>query len=80
NATALALATSGLLIAAVLQIFDASQNIGNGILRGTGDTAGPLRISLLGYWLIGLPLAYLLGVTANYGIYGIWVAQTIGLA
>lgn len=80
NATALALAATGLLVAIVLQIFDASQNIGNGILRGTGDTVGPLRISLVGYWLVGLPCAYLLGVTAAYGVYGVWVGQTIGLA
>ncbi len=80
NATALALAASGLLIAVVMQIFDASQNIGNGILRGTGDTVGPFRISLVGYWLVGLPFAYLLGITASYGIYGVWVGQTIGLA
>lgn len=80
NAAAVALAASGLLIAIVMQIFDASQNIGNGILRGTGDTAGPFRISLLGYWMIGLPCAYLLGVIAAYGVYGIWIGQTIGLA
>lgn len=80
NAATLALATSGLLIAVVLQIFDASQNIGNGILRGTGDTAAPFRISLLGYWLVGLPCAYLLGSVTGYGIYGVWAGQTIGLA
>lgn len=80
NAATLALATTGLLIAVVLQLFDASQNIGNGILRGTGDTVGPLRISLVGYWLIGLPAAYLLGFTANQGIQGVWIGQTIGLA
>lgn len=80
NDTTLTLAASGLLVAIVLQVFDASQNIGNGILRGTGDTAGPFRISLIGYWLVGLPCAYGLGVVAGYGIYGIWVGQTIGLA
>jgi len=80
NAAALALAASGLLIAIILQIFDASQNIGNGILRGTGDTAGPFKISLLGYWLVGLPFAYLLGIVTGYGIYGVWIGQTIGLA
>ncbi|TLM78135.1 MATE family efflux transporter [Microbulbifer harenosus] len=80
NATTLALAASGLLIAALLQIFDAGQNIGNGLLRGTGDTAGPFRISLVGYWLVGLPAAYLLGIAADYGIYGVWIGQTFGLA
>jgi len=80
NAIALKLAAAGLLIATILQLFDATQNIGNGILRGVGDTAGPFKISLIGYWLVGLPFAYLLGITANYGVYGVWVGQTIGLA
>ncbi len=79
NADVIALTVSGLLIAAVMQVFDAGQNIGNGILRGVGDTAGPFRISLIGYWLIGLPAAYLIGVTAGGGVQGVWIGQTIGL-
>lgn len=80
NAATLALAASGLLIAALMQLFDASQNIGNGLLRGAGDTAGPFRISLVGYWLVGLPCAYALGSAGGLGVYGVWVGQTIGLA
>ncbi|WP_025128563.1 MATE family efflux transporter [Pseudomonas sp. PH1b] len=80
NQEVLALTASGLLIAAVLQFFDASQNIGNGILRGIGDTAGPFRISLYGYWLVGLPAAYVLGILSPNGIYGIWIGLAIGLA
>ncbi|MFD6418140.1 MATE family efflux transporter [Streptomyces sp. NPDC060194] len=75
-----ALTVTGLLIAALMQVFDAVQNIGNGILRGVGDTAGPFRISLVGYWLIGLPAGYLLGVTAGQGVEGVWIGQTLGLA
>ncbi|MFJ6947406.1 MATE family efflux transporter [Streptomyces wuyuanensis] len=80
NADIIALTVTGLLIAALMQVFDATQNIGNGILRGVGDTAGPFRISLIGYWLIGLPAGYLLGVTADGGVEGVWIGQTIGLA
>ncbi|MFG3304921.1 MATE family efflux transporter [Streptomyces wuyuanensis] len=80
NADIIALTVTGLLIAALMQVFDATQNIGNGILRGVGDTAGPFRISLVGYWLIGLPAGYLLGVTADGGVEGVWIGQTIGLA
>ncbi|MCE7080333.1 MATE family efflux transporter [Streptomyces sp. ST2-7A] len=76
----IALTTTGLLIAALMQVFDASQNIGNGIMRGVGDTVSPFRISLVGYWLIGLPAGYLLGVTADRGVEGVWIGQTIGLA
>ncbi|WP_420078644.1 MATE family efflux transporter [Streptomyces sp. JL4002] len=80
NADIVALTVTGLMIAALMQVFDATQNIGNGILRGIGDTAGPFRISLVGYWLIGLPAGYLLGVTAGGGVEGVWIGQTIGLA
>ncbi|MFE0037274.1 MATE family efflux transporter [Streptomyces sp. NPDC059015] len=80
NADIIALTVTGLLIAALMQVFDATQNIGNGILRGIGDTAGPFRISLVGYWLIGLPAGYLLGVAADGGVEGVWIGQTIGLA
>ncbi|MFJ5776090.1 MATE family efflux transporter [Streptomyces sp. NPDC093094] len=80
NADIVALTVTGLLIAALMQVFDAVQNIGNGILRGIGDTAGPFRISLVGYWLIGLPAGYLLGVSADWGVEGVWIGQTIGLA
>ncbi|GFH39127.1 MATE family efflux transporter [Streptomyces pacificus] len=80
NADILALTATGLLIAALMQVFDAAQNIGNGILRGIGDTAGPFRISLVGYWLIGLPAGCLLGLVADWGVEGVWIGQTIGLA
>ncbi|WP_432123791.1 MATE family efflux transporter [Streptomyces sp. C10-9-1] len=80
NADIIALTVTGLLIAALMQVFDATQNIGNGILRGIGDTAGPFRVSLVGYWLIGLPAGCLLGITAGWGVEGVWTGQTVGLA
>lgn len=80
NAHTIALVVAGLAIATVLQVFDASQNIGNGILRGTGDTAGPFKISLVGYWLLGLPCAYALGLPAGFGVHGVWIGLTLGLA
>ncbi|KVS66241.1 MATE family efflux transporter [Burkholderia cepacia] len=80
NTDVLRLATGLLTIAALLQIFDCSQNIGVGILRGLGDVKSSFRISIVGYWMIGLPVAWAAGVTLGYGIYGIWVGLAIGLA
>lgn len=77
---ALQLAVGGLTIAALLQVFDCGQAIGNGLLRGTGDTAAPFKLSLLGYWGIGLPIAYLLGLPLHLGVYGVWGGLTLGLA
>lgn len=74
------LAVAGLSIAAVLQVFDCSQSVANGSLRGLGDTTIPLKLSLLGYWAVGLPAAYLLGVSLGLGAQGVWMGLTLGLA
>ena len=74
------LAAGGLAIAALLQVFDCSQSVANGSLRGAGDTASPFKLSLLGYWFLGLPAAYVLGIALRFGVYGVWSGLTLGLA
>ncbi|MFJ8943012.1 MATE family efflux transporter [Streptomyces sp. NPDC102395] len=69
-----------LLVAAALQFFDCAQNIGVGLLRGLDDTKGGFRVTLVGYWLVGLPAAALLGVAAGVDTLGIWLGLLIGLA
>ncbi|WP_280381969.1 MATE family efflux transporter [Nocardia wallacei] len=69
-----------LLIAIVLQFFDAAQNIGNGLLRGLKDTRAGFRLSLVGYWIVGLPTALLLAYPAGLGAAGVWWGLTAGLA
>lgn len=74
-------AAIGLLsLAALLQVFDCAQNLGVGVLRGIGDVRSPLRFSLIGYWLVGLPCAYAIGIFGGGGINGIWVGLMLGLA
>ncbi|MCX4096187.1 MATE family efflux transporter [Nocardia sp. alder85J] len=69
-----------LLIAIVLQFFDAAQNIGNGLLRGVQDTRAGFRLSLVGYWVVGLPTALVLALPAGLGAAGVWWGLTAGLA
>ncbi|MGW8554906.1 MATE family efflux transporter [Streptomyces tubercidicus] len=76
---AVTIATHLLLIAAVLQFFDCTQNIGVGLLRGLDDTKGGFHVTLIGYWLIGLPAAWLLGHT-GLDTTGIWLGLLTGLA
>ncbi|KOG43267.1 MATE family efflux transporter [Streptomyces resistomycificus] len=78
--TATNIATHLLLIAAVMQFFDCAQNIGVGLLRGLDDTKGGFRITLVGYWLVGLPAAMLLGFATGWETIGIWLGLLIGLA
>ncbi|GAA2468797.1 hypothetical protein GCM10010198_13660 [Nocardia seriolae] len=80
DSATVALTHTLLLIAVVLQFFDAAQNIGVGLLRGLKDTRAGFRLSLVGYWVVGLPTALLLAFPANLGAAGVWWGLTAGLA
>ncbi|MEU2545501.1 MATE family efflux transporter [Streptomyces roseolus] len=77
---ALAIGTDLLLIAAVLQFFDCTQNIGVGLLRGLDDTKGGFHVTLIGYWAIGLPAAWVLGRLTGLDTTGVWLGLLTGLA
>ncbi|RAJ75044.1 MATE family multidrug resistance protein [Chitinophaga dinghuensis] len=68
-----------LIIAAFFQLFDGTQVVGLGVLRGLGDVKVPTIITLLAYWVMGIPLGYFLGITMGYGVEGIWWALLLGL-
>ena len=75
-----ALAATFLPIAALFQVFDGTQVVAAGILRGTADTRIPATIAFFGFWLIGLPLAWWLTFRADFGPRGLWLGLTAGLA
>ncbi|MFF4947993.1 MATE family efflux transporter [Streptomyces chattanoogensis] len=77
---ALTLATHLLMVTAFLQFFDCAQNIGVGLLRGLDDTKSGFRITLIGYWAIGLPAAWLLAHPLHLEVLGIWLGLLTGLA
>jgi len=68
-----------LIIAGFFQLFDGTQVVGLGVLRGIGDVNIPTFITFIAYWVIGIPLGYLLGITLNLGVNGIWYGLTTGL-
>ncbi|GCD41041.1 MATE family efflux transporter [Streptomyces paromomycinus] len=80
DAEAVSIATHLLLVVMVLQFFDCAQNIGVGLLRGLDDTRSGFRITLVGYWAVGLPAAWLLGFAAGLHTLGIWLGLLTGLA
>lgn len=68
-----------LIIAGLFQLFDGTQVVGLGILRGMGDVNIPTLITFVAYWVIGLPCAYVLGISLGFGVKGIWYGLTLGL-
>lgn len=68
-----------LIIAGFFQLFDGTQVVGLGVLRGIGDVNIPTLITFIAYWVIGIPLGYLLGIVLGLSVNGIWYGLTFGL-
>ncbi len=77
--TVSALAKSLLFMAALFQLSDGLQAGSLGALRGLKDTRLPVLITFLAYWLVGLPLAWSLGIGQALGPQGLWVGLVAGL-
>ncbi len=75
-----ALAAALIPLAGLFQIFDGIQVTAIGVLRGVGDTRTPFVVTLMGYWLVGMPLGMLLGLRAGLGAVGLWWGLVSGLA
>ena len=78
------LAATLIFVIAFYQVFDDTQGTMAGALRGYKDTRAPMIYSLLGYWALALPLGWMLGFglwgLPNLGVFGFWIALSVGLA
>lgn len=68
-----------LFIAGVFQVFDGLQVTAIGVLRGMKDVNVPLLIGAGSYWLVGLPVAYLLAFHTHLRHLGMWYGLLLGL-
>jgi len=68
-----------LLVAAAFQLFDGLQTVATGALRGAADTRTPMLANFLAYWLVGLPVGYVLCFRLGWGALGIWIGLCGGL-
>lgn len=73
-------ASSLMIVAALFQLSDGIQVVGLGALRGIKDVKIPTIYAFIAYWLLGLPIGYLLGFKAELGAQGVWLGLLTGLS
>ena len=79
--------TASLIVyVALFQLFDAIQIVASGILRGVEQFTKPMLVMLIVYWILVVPISYLLGIkgegiggVAPGGIEFIWLILALGL-
>ena len=67
------------MLAALFQFVDSAQIVALSLLRGVQDTAVPMWLATVSYWVIGMPVSYLLAFTLDFGPQGLWLGLTVGL-
>ena len=79
RAAIIAIGSGLLMAAAAFQFFDAAQVMALGLLRGVQDTAVPMLLASVSYWMVGIPASYVLGFVLGFGGLGVWAGLVIGL-
>ncbi|WKA57127.1 MATE family efflux transporter [Planococcus shenhongbingii] len=73
------LAVQFLIFAALFQLSDAVQAPVQGALRGYKDVNITFVMALISYWVIGLPVGYLLSTFTGFEAFGYWIGLIAGL-
>lgn len=73
------IASQILIIAGVFQVSDGIQAVSAGMLRGVMDVNIPTVITFTAYWVIGIPVGYVLGIRMHFGVTGVWIGLLTGL-
>jgi MATE family multidrug resistance protein len=79
NTAALGFAATYLAIAGIFQLSDGAQVVAAHALRGLSDTKVPMLIAMVGYWLVGMPIAYALAFVLDWRGTGVWLGLAAGL-
>jgi len=74
------IAASLIIVASFFQVVDGLQVVAVGILHGLTDVNITMVIAFFAFWVVGLPIAYLLGFAFGFGAVGIWVSLVVGLS
>ncbi len=73
------IAATLVVIAGFFQLSDGIQVVGLGVLRGIADVNIPTLLTLIAYWIVALPLSYVLAFPLGMGAPGVWLGLLAGL-
>ncbi|MDX8360090.1 MATE family efflux transporter [Cytobacillus sp. IB215316] len=77
--TVLSLTKQFLFFAIFFQLSDAIGSPIQGALRGYKDVNVTFMLAFVSYWIIGLPLGYILANYTSFGAFGYWIGLISGL-
>lgn len=66
-------------ILVLYQIGDVLQTVFQGVFRGCGRQRIGAIVDFCSFYLLALPMAYVLGLVLDYGMMGLWWAMVIGV-
>ncbi len=70
-----AAALPGLQLILLAVPLEAVNQVLTGALRGAGDTRYPMWVTIVGHWLVALPLIVLFTGALDWGLAGVWAAM-----
>ena len=79
NPAVMQIAATLVIIAGFFQLSDGVQVVALGGLRGLSDVNVPTLITLFSYWIVALPLSYVLAFPLGLDAAGVWVGLLTGL-
>ncbi|GAB3986368.1 MATE family efflux transporter [Spirosoma daeguense] len=79
NPAVMQIAASLVIVAGFFQLSDGVQVVALGGLRGLADVNVPTVISLFSYWVVALPLSYVLAFPVGMDAIGVWIGLLTGL-
>ncbi len=60
-------------------VIDCVQCVGQGMIRGLGKQGAASIGTVIGYWVIGIPISLLCVFKFDWGIVGLWLGPTLGI-
>jgi MATE family multidrug resistance protein len=60
-------------------LFDAMGGMGNGLIVGIGRQARASIFTIIGYWMIGVPVSATLGFAFDMSLMGLWIGSLVAV-